>query len=460
MASTSWYWTLIQLKSSGGYTRQTIAPARRFFQQLLPNLPCPDNLESKEDRQIQQQFMTLLRDVSAVESTRISAEQCLRCYISHQILYVCIDLVTKFGQDHGFTLQDVLGIVLTDVDLSQPFFNCAPLGSYRPLAAEMIANFNPQFGSLSTWASTLTRQHHDLSDFLLEHGILQQSNWALLNEKTPNDLQRILSDEFNLPAFEVEQACTLLSSYHAVYRRDRRGRRGKCTLPTEQQLLEIQQRSRLSLSPSAVMARLMELADYLRQHRLLSKGILPAVPMDDPDLRPKLEAEATLQHPTPDPEADGMTQGLYELVNQCLDQAIKTAIDQRYTYLQKQTPGKAKQYLLALKRYCCDQKTMAEIAIEIGLEAQYQVTRLLKIDDLLAAIRRQLLQQLKTHLLDLVKTTEMANETPHYLCADRLQNLEEHHLATIIDKPRANSQISNAFNSFFIQRLCRVIHEF
>ena len=53
--------------------------------------------------------------------------------------------------------------------------------------------------------------------------LLQQSNWALLNGKSPDDLRRILGDTYNLPTFEIDQACTLLGSYYVIYRRDRRG---------------------------------------------------------------------------------------------------------------------------------------------------------------------------------------------------------------------------------------------
>lgn len=455
MASTSWYWTLIQLKPSGGYATQAIASAHLFFQQQFPDLVNPDRLETGDDKRIQRQLSSLLEDGLATSpgDRQFQAEQCLRCYVSHQILQVCIDLQTRFGQDHGFGLNDVLGFVLNDVDLAQPFLNLKE-DAYRPFAAEVLTTFNPQVGSLSTWASMLTRQHPELNDFLLEHGILQQSNWALLNEKTPDDLRRLLADTYNLPAFEIEQACTLLGSYHAVYRRDRRGHRGKCKPPTEPQLAEIQRRSGLSLTPAVVLAKLVELADYLRQQRLMNKGVLPASSMDDEELGPAIEPVVNQAGEVIESGDREITQQLYDLVNVCLDQAIKTAIGQRVAYLQKQSADKAKAYRLALKLYCCEQRTMADIAAAVGLEAQYQVTRLLKIDDLLASIRRQLLKQLQANLLALIQT----GQVPHdYLCVDRLQNLDETCLTALIEKPRANASAGSA--QFFIQRLCHVIQQ-
>jgi hypothetical protein len=459
MASTSWYWTLIQLKPSGGYATQAIASARLGFQQQFPDWASPARLDSGDDKRIQGQLINLLEDAAAAppgsKTAPSQAEQCLRCYISHQILQVCINLQTKFGQDHGFALNDVLGFVLNDVDLAQSFF-MAKEDTYRPFAAEILTTFKPEVGSLSTWASMLTRQHPELNDFFLEHGILQQSNWALLNEKTPDDLRRMLAGTYNLPTVEIDQACALLGNYHGVYRRDRRGRRGKCQPPTEPQLEEIRQRSGLDLTPAAVLAKLVELADYLRQQRLLNKGVLPSSSMDDEELGPGIESQVSQGVGGTESGDPATNQAIYDLVNHCLDQAITTAIDQRLAYLQKQSTDKAKTYRLALKLYCCEQRTMAEIAPLVGLEAQYQVTRLLKIDDLLASVRRQLLKQLQANLLALIQTEPLPYD---FICADRLQNLDETCLATIIEKPRANASANSASSQFFIQRLCHIIQQ-
>ncbi|MBE9139139.1 hypothetical protein IQ254_18385 [Nodosilinea sp. LEGE 07088] len=455
MASTSWYWTLILLKASGGYRSQAFPSNQLFFQQQFADLLGCDSLESEVDKRIQRRLMALLTDNSAGLETRLLAEYCLRCYISHQILYACIDLQTKFGQEHGFSRDDVLRIVLNDVDLTRSLLVSVESG-YRPFAADIITTFKPQVGSLSAWARMLTRQHNDLNNFLLEHGILQQSNWALLNEKTPDDLQRIFSDTFNLPASEIEQACKLLSGYHAVYRRDRRGRRGKCQPPTETQINEIQRRAALPVSAAAVIEKLVEIADYLRRYQLLSKGVLPSISMDDPAHGSGVEPATSSDDNASDSESDEIIQLLYELVNECLEQAIRTVIDQRYHYLKERASPKAEQYRLALKLYYCEHRTMAEMVPELNLDAQFQVTRLLKVDDFLANIRRQLLRQLKDRFSGLSHRKELFHD---YRCADRLQNLDENHLAPLIKKPRANASGNSTSNSFFLQCLCNVIQQ-
>ena len=452
MASTSWYWTLIQLKSSGGYGTQAITSARLFFQQQFPALPCPGKLETNEDKAVQHQLVNHLEKAPARASLSLQAEQCLRCYISHQILYTCLDLQTKFGLEHGFTLNEVLGLILNDVELSKTVFSAPRENHFLPFSAEVLKTFNPQVGSLSTWASMLTRQQPDLNDFLLEHGIIQQSNWSLLNDKKPEDLERILSETFGLPTLETEKFCGLLKSYHAVYRRDRRGQRGKCKPPSDSQLLEIQQVSALPLSPDDILAKLIEIADHLRQYRLLSKGKLPAISLDDGETHPNLESKIKTEDRTGATLPSADRQPLYDWINDCLDQAIKDAIEQRLSYLYQQSPEKACQYSLALKLYCCDQKTMAEIAIAVGLSAQWQVTRLLKLDDFLASIRRYLVNHLKHHFLNLIQSEELGDDS---LTIEQLQNLEGDHLKSIIDKPRANSPT----NSFFIQRLCHIVQQ-
>jgi hypothetical protein len=434
-----------------------ITSARLFFQQQFPELPCPGKVDTQEDRHIQQQLIADLEHSSTAPNLQLQAERCLRCYISHQILYVCINLQTKFGQDHGFNLDDVLGIVLNDVDLSQSIFNSSGGASFLPFAADVLKTFNPQVSSLSTWASMLTRQQSELNDFLLEHGIIQQSNWSLLNEKTPDDLQRILSETFGLPTGVIHKFCILLKSYHAVYRRDRRGSRGRCKPPSEAQLQEIHQISELPLSPTGILDHLIEIADYLRQYRLFNKGKLSSVSIDNPDTSPALDMRISAGEDTGVSNDSEARQRLYGLIHACLDQAIQEAIDQRYCYLQKQSSEKACQYKLALKLYCCDQRTMADIAVAVGLSAQWQVTRLLKLDDFLATIRRQLIKHLHDQLTTYIQSEEF---TDGYLCTNRLQHLDETHLAALIDKPRANSTANGSSSHFFMQRLCNIIQQF
>jgi hypothetical protein len=473
MASKQWYCTFIQIEPSGGYTAKIIELCRLFFHQRFPDLACNKTLEASEDKAIQQELMAWIKPPSEAQSeaqsdsnadseTCLYAEFCLRCYISHPILYTCIDIYTKFGKAHGFVLDEILGIVLNDVQLSKTLLNTPQSDTHQPLATDILRTFNPEAGNLSAWTKMLTRQNKELNDFLLKRGVLRQSSWALLNEPKLEELRNILTETFNLPLFEVERACILLKSYHDVYRRDRRNPKnsksnhGQCKLPTPKQLNEIQQKSGLPLSPEGVMTALITIADYLRQYRLLRKGVVPSVPFEDPGNQHAANQALLLEHDLEQEEGDRSSlpcKRLWDLLIPCLDQAIAAAIQHRHTYLQKRVPKNADKYIPALKFYFCDQNSMEEVADKVGLQAQWQVTRLLKIDDFLAHIRRNLFTQLKGNVLAQLQGEDCHS---HCLCVTRLQNLEEEHLIPLIDKPRSNSST----NSLFLQRLCYVIQQF
>lgn len=456
MANTSWYWILVQLKSSSGSVKKPQASTRLFFQQRFPEFAAAEDLDNKENRNLQAELMGMMADESIESDLRLEAERCLRCYISHQILYECVGLEAKFGQDHGFTCDELLGFVLNDLDLSRSIFRLEKDDDFSnkkiflPFAAEIIDGFKPENSSLSTWAGRLTRQQKELNEFLLEHGILHQSDWSLLNEREPESLRNILSQTFNFSVSDSDEACRLLASYHEIYRPSRRGDRGRCPNPTEEQLMKIREHCGLPLSTKALLAKLMELADYLRQYRLICKGVLPSTSMDDPEFGLQIEAAISLGAEAEDDGDPALTQQLYELVNTCLDQAIETAIRQNLNQL---SATKAQQYILALKMYCCDQLPMTQIALKLGFSAQSQVTRLLRMDDFCATVRRQLIKHMKDRLLSLIQQEEGIHGS---FTAEQLQNLDENKLATIIAKPRIGSQAGE----FFRQHLCHVIQKF
>jgi hypothetical protein len=119
--------------------------------------------------------------------------------------------------------------------------------------------------------------------FLCEYGMYFISDWAILNDTTPIQLQRILPEFHYLSDSEIHLACILLTSYHAIYRRDRLQQRraaiasgqakvkGRCLPPTLSQLHEIAQRINaevdLGLEPEEVEFQLQTLAKRLRQYR-------------------------------------------------------------------------------------------------------------------------------------------------------------------------------------------------
>jgi len=115
--------------------------------------------------------------------------------------------------------------------------------------------------------------------FLLEHEVYLVSDWAILNDTSSKQLQRILSQFHHLTSWEIQQAMQLLESYHAVYRAQRlrtrqAGVKG-CQPPTTEQLRQMQERLSTQtnrMCPETLLAQLEEMASRLRQYRLHVRG--------------------------------------------------------------------------------------------------------------------------------------------------------------------------------------------
>jgi hypothetical protein len=112
--------------------------------------------------------------------------------------------------------------------------------------------------------------------FLLEHEVYLVSDWAILNDTSSKQLQRIFSQFHHLTSQEIQQAMQLLGSYHAVYRAQRlRARQAGikgCQPPTTEQLRQMQDRlstqTNRMICPETLLAQLEEMASRLRQYRI------------------------------------------------------------------------------------------------------------------------------------------------------------------------------------------------
>lgn len=92
---------------------------------------------------------------------------------------------------------------------------------------------------------------------------------------------------------------------------------------------------------------------------------------------------------------------------------------------------------------------MGEIAPLIGLEAQYQVTRLLKLKAFRSDVRHHLLEQLRHSVLHLAK---------EYAHPDRLQRLDQE-IDTLLDAEIEKVVEGCPIQSVFARRLCQQIEE-
>lgn len=451
--TTPWrYWQIVRLDSSGKTRTDNLSTAQIYFEQNYPSIEENDIA----DRAIAKALWQVMTQESA-------AFLCLRCNISHQIFQVCLHLERQFGNNYGFSLTDILPYVLDD-DGRSAHSTYQPL-SYQPLSHQILQKFDPERSSLSTWTAKLVKQHRELNTFLLQHGIYLLSDWAILNDTNPKKLQRVLSDFHQLTATEISSAIALLDSYHAVYRQERLRQRqqgqtsGQCPPPTTEQLQQISQRLQpaKAIAPDIILNRLQALAQRLRQHRLHVRGNLATTSIDDPHAKPVVEAIARSEH---DDEISEQTQFLQNYRQQmlaALDQSFEQAIAIRLQGKSSKAQQKAKLFAIALQLFHCQGMTMGEIATQVGLKAQFEVTRLLKLKEFRTDVRHYLLQDLQGKVRDLAAD---------HINLERLRNLDSAIAEALTEQvdllmrdaeSDAKTAKSHTTGTLFSRRLCKYL---
>ncbi len=233
MDVASKYWQLVGIDASGKRKMREIPAAKAFFTETFGDFTAKDNIP---DSDIQHQLIKKCRDGNS-EASQL-AECCLRCYISWLIEQVCWQLAAKFREHHGFSCSDLLPYVLDDDG------RLRQNSSYKCFSLEILESFNPQKSSLAVWASMKVKQHPGLLQFLWESGVYLVSDWAILNDTQPKQLERIFREFHCLTELEIQRAKHILEAYHAVYRAQRLQQRTKiirtkCPAPTFEQLREI-----------------------------------------------------------------------------------------------------------------------------------------------------------------------------------------------------------------------------
>ncbi|MBL1177179.1 hypothetical protein [Pantanalinema sp. GBBB05] len=452
MGQASQYWTLVKLGSNGRSRTDAIAAARQFCQTQFPDLE-----DDIPDRRIQLHLWQMLQH-SRQPFEQAAAELCLRCFISHQIEQVCIQLENQFGEYYGFTRNDLFPYVLDDDGQGR---SQNQTGGYQPLGRQILQKFNPDRASLTTWTVRLVRQHPELNQFLLERGLCMLSDWAILNDTTQKKLRRVLTQFHHLTEIEVQQSSVLLESYHAIYRRDRlmQGQKGQCPDPRMEQLQAIadliRQNSPQTLAPSAVLEHLHRLADRLRQHRIATRGGQPPTQsLDQPDQSTLLEQLPNPSDDSSDPQQWQFLQEYRQQFHRCLDNALEQVICDRQ---QKLKSPKNQSFLKGLQLFYCQGLSMTKIAVEIGLKAQFEVTRLLKLKEFRADVRHRLLFCLNQYVLDQAKS---------YLDLDQLHHLDDQidralseQVDALIQADQVNAATPKRYGSShrFAQSVCRYL---
>lgn len=454
------YWTLVRLNSTGNRELQEIDGAKNFFNDFLAHLP----RESQEsDASIQKQLLEFSQTNSSQSS--LFAQRCLLCFISWQIEKVCFSLEQQFGNFHGFTCYDLFPYVLDDDGSLQ-----SPT-TYQCLSREILQSFEPEKSTLSTWTSRKVRQNKGLNKYLLECGLYLVSDWAILNDTKPQQLENILGNFHSLTKLEIQQFQQLLSAYHKVYRAERFCQRThhqskkKCQPPTTQQLQEItevlQTKGIYSLSTITVMQKLQNLATQLRNYRIHVRGAsFPTESLDE-----QLNENFTLIEQIPSQNAENLitendeTEDFLktyraQLLN-CLDNALNTVIQSRMKKLQKKDIDKANKFAIALRLFHCERLSMSNIAKQLGLRAQDAVARLLKLKEFRADVRQEILVKLKQQVIELAQ--KYSNPTSLTNLEAQITEALNEQIGNIISQAEleASTMQINCAVSSFSDRLCK-----
>ncbi|MEB3355115.1 MAG: hypothetical protein VKK04_00095 [Synechococcales bacterium] len=460
MGAIARYWRLVRINSGGRRVVAEIVAAKALISQVFPALM---NQFQVADGEIQPVLFDIFHHHPA-SSERTAAEYCLRCVVSHHIEQVCIQLELRFGYQHSFSRYDLFGLVLED-DGRSPL--PPPVEGPRSLVRQILTTFDPAQARLATWVMRQVRHHPEVKAFLQEQGVCLVTDWALLKDTRVDQARQILTDFHALVTEEVNQAGQLLQTYHAVYRGDRlrqqqQGQikgRAECVPPTPEQLERmaaiLQAQTHFPWSAERVMERLQSLARHLRQYRVYSRsGALPTESLDQPNTQ---ELAAAVPAPLPDDEREAREDFLNfyrDHLVVCLDQAVAQVMGDRLNYLQRKKPQMVQPFLQALHLFHCRGYSMGEIAPLVGLKAQFQVTRLMKLKEFRASVQALLIKLLFDHVFD---------QAQSYLEVERLQALAQQIAAALSEDVAALMQRAEAeatavkhrpLTSLFAQRLC------
>ncbi|NES70923.1 MAG: hypothetical protein F6K24_39790, partial [Okeania sp. SIO2D1] len=172
---------------------------------------------------------------------------------------------------------------------------------------------------------------------------------------------------------------------HGVYRRDRReqGARGKCPEPSESQLQEMRDR----LFPRGVVYNSSdELLEQLKTiAQFIQEQILNPTEISPPSNASAMELEFLDEHR-----------------DRAIMDAIEGVLSQRLQNLQKSAwySEFAPHFLPMLRLIYCENKSQSEIARQLNMNNQSQVSRILKLKQMLKQIREEVMEKMLQILLN------------------------------------------------------------
>lgn len=441
MGSPSRYWELIEILPSGygcGYKVRVLAPAKDFF---LQQFPTSANRANIIDESIQNRLFNLLPIKNSI-SINVTAQLCLRCYVSYFILRSCIQRAKLFSAGGRINYRDLLPFVLNDDgEISQ--------GNYVPFSIEILYEFRPEHQySLARWVDLKVKRNKELNRFLLEFDIEIRSNWAILNKAAKSNLDNQRDKE-------------ILTNYHAVYRWNRpqqhRSIGRKCPEPTQLQLETMIRRLRKQgiyiNSYYDMLSELERIAKILRQQSIWGKTGYPVASSLD-------EVIDDIPQNNVDPALE--LEFLHHSLIESLDKAIIQVIENHISKQSKSRGYATRAHLIKpiLKLIYLSGKSQSEIGKELDI-SQLQVSRLVNPTNLIISTRRKTLETLLNNLLEKAKqigSVQLPLEPDYFDYL--LQQVEEYLNKEIFQEALAELRTSrNTMNSLYAQRLSFLLND-
>ncbi|MBW4604362.1 MAG: hypothetical protein KME29_33535 [Calothrix sp. FI2-JRJ7] len=446
------YWKLVKINGAGEVITKDITTAQIFFVRVFG--VSDDVIDDDVQRQLLQLYGNGVK----------GAELCLRCFISWIIVQVCQNLAIKFGTQHNLSCSDLLPYVLDDNENKSSLVN-----DYSPFSLQILQSYNSQRGSLTTWVTMKVKQHPQLNKFLLECGLYLVSDWAILNDTRPTQLERILKDFHNCTDIEIKQAQSLLLCYHQVYHSQhlqyiQTGGR-LCKAPTLEQLLDIgrrlQNKTGTIINSQTVLTQLQKLATQLREYRIYIRcRVLPTKSLNIQSCENSYSPTDNIAAPLRDDDENEQIEFLQYYEEQfpiCLQRALAIVTEDKVQQLRRKKNNTSEKFIIALELLHCQNMSMKDIALRLGMRAQDAVTRLLKLKNFRNDVKREMLAILKQSV------TAKANI---YIDTEQIQAIDEElnnilctQINTVIEN--AELELHNVKNSkntsVFAEELCKYL---
>ncbi|NEQ86562.1 MAG: hypothetical protein F6K26_42825 [Moorea sp. SIO2I5] len=449
------YWTLNYINRLGQHQTKPIEEAKEFISaQALTLSTGEETIDQALITRLWQRYHTQDDDLEL-------AEVCLRCLVSHQIKEVCYQLVEQFGQQHNFTMDDLLPLVLDRYPEGEPGDK---LGEYNSITSYTLQTFDPNKSSLFSWTKRLVKTNKEVKRFLLYHGIEQVTDWLLLKQTTPGKLHRILSEFHQLTAQEINHYRELLESYQTIYVSQLQAERNQINQQRQQQGLgklktpyPIPTKEQLQLigklSPEAVLTDLQRLAKLIRDYKRNRGRNVPTQALG------KFEHQLAADDRSNNQEEDEVLAAYDQLLQDCLTTAIQDVIQTRVAYLSRKQKPKHQQFLEALDLFHCHHVTMTKIAAQIGFTAQYQVSRLLDLKAFRADIARCTSVRLHHQLVELGQAYASAQEVKEL--EKRISQFVEEEINRIMTAAMKETTVSKnrLLSSQFSRTLCEYLRK-